>query len=197
MVARIGGNNPPQPGPLRPETARLPPPNPDIELPPNLGRPPTANDLIIKRTFDGLTPEAAASKIKNALQGSVAPQNQQLVDTTVTARVRDMQVALNNVFTPGTPNRKFLESKLPADIQLLGSMSGSNPVVYQITPTQPRGAPQYYTKDWSGNFVQMPKPPIQVVMQAKVVLNPMGLKMDYPAWQNKGLAGQITTITEG
>ncbi len=193
MVSRIG--NGPHPPPVIRHPKRLPEPTPDIRLPPNLGRPPTANDLIINRTFDGLTPQAAADKVKSSFHGTVAPQNQNLVDTTVAARVRDMQVALNNVFTAGTPNRKFLESKLPADLAVLGSMSGSNPVVYQVT--QPGKKPQYFTKDWSGNFTELAKPPIQVVMQGKLTLDPVGLQMSYPEWANKGLAGNLTTITEG
>lgn len=207
MVARLTNLNPNiatipvKPSPLDPTivkpplVTKLPEPTPDISLPPRLGRPPTANDLIIKRTFDGLTPEAAAGKIKAALKNGVAPQNQALVDQTVTARVRDMQVALNNVFTPGTPNRKFLDAQLPASLRVLGSLSQSNPVVYEVTKQgQP---PKYYTKGWSGSFVELPKPPVQVVMQAQISLEPRGLKMNYPTWANKALEGQLTTITEG
>ena len=174
---------------------KLLPPRPDIRLPPKLGRPPTTNDLIIVRTFDGLTPQAAAGKISAAFQGTIAPQNQNLVDTTINARVRDMQVALNNVFTPGTPNRKFLEGLLPGEITLLGSLSSSNPIVYQVT--QPGQDPKFFTRNWSGGFTDMAKPPIQVVMEARINLEPRGLRMTYLPWANKGLAGPITTITEG
>lgn len=190
---------PVQPGVLNPgvvvrPTKPLPAPTPDISLPPNLRRPPTANDLIIKRTFDGLTPEAAANTIKAKLQGTVAPQNQRLVDGTVSARVRDMQTALNNVFTPGTPNRQFLESKLPGTIHVIGSLSSTNPIVYEVT--KPGEQPKYYGRGWSGSFVELPKPPGQVVMRGQVTLEPRGLRMQYPEWKNAGLAGQITTITE-
>lgn len=188
--------NPTLTTPVKPPVLRpLPAPTPDISLPPRLGRPPTTNDLIIKRTFDGLTPEAAAGKIKAALKNSVAPQNQALVDQTVTARVRDMQVALNNVFTPGTPNRKFLDAQMPASLRVIGSLSQSNPVVYEVTKQgQP---PKYFTRGWSGSFVELPKPPVQVVMQAQITLEPRGIKMNYPTWANKALEGQLTTITEG
>jgi hypothetical protein len=197
MVSRLT-NLTPGPGlPVRPglPPTKLPEPTPDISLPPRLNRPPTTADLIIKRTFDGLSPEAAAGRIKSAFQGTIAPQNQSLVNTTVDARVRDMQVVLNNVFTPGTPNRRFLESQLPADLKVIGSLSQSNPVVYEVTKQgQP---PKYYTKGWSGSFVELAKPPVQVVMCAQLTLEPRGLRMNYPAWSNKALGGQITTITEG
>ena len=179
--------------PLKPTV--LPAPTPDITLPPNLRRPPTGADLIINRTFDGMTPQACAERIVSGFKGTIAPQNKKLVDDTVTARVRDMQVALNNAYTPNTPPRKFLESKLPASIDVLGSLSNSNPIVYRIT--RPNAQPEYYMKDWSGGMVQMPKAPGQVVMEARITLDPAGLKMNYPSWQNPGLAADVTTITEG
>jgi hypothetical protein len=175
---------------------KLLPIKPNITLPPKLGRPPTAADLIIKRTFDGITPLAAAKLIKAALTGRVAAENKPLVDTTVDARVRDMQVALNNVFTKGTPNRQFLESQQPAHIAVLGSLSSSNPIVYKVTKPG-NDEPKYFTKSWGGGFVEMPKPPIQVVMEGRISLDPPMLRMTYPAWTNKALAGKLTTITEG
>lgn len=198
MVSRLTLDplvKPPRPAVIDPITKPLPKPKPNITLPPKLGRPPTTADLIIKRTFDGLTPAAAENKVRFAFQGTIAPENAKLVSTTISARVRDMQVALNNVFTKGTPNRAFLESKLPAEIQVLGSLSASTPICYQVT--QRGQEPKYFTKNWSGGFVEMPKPPIQVVMKGKLTLEPMGLQMTYPKWQNKALAGPLTTITEG
>jgi hypothetical protein len=182
------------PGVVVRPTKPLPPPTPDISLRPTGGRAPTTMDLVIKRTFDGLTPEAAANTIKSKLQGTVAPQNQKLVDDTVNARVRDMQAAFNNVFTPGTPHNQFLASKLPAKIHVIGSLSSSNPVVYEVT--KPGEQPRYFTRGWSGGFAELSKPPVQVVMRGEVTLEPRGLRMDYPAWKNNALAGQITTITE-
>lgn len=182
------------PGRIDPIRKPLPAPTPNITLPPRLNRPPTTNDLIIKRTFDGLTPAAAEKKISVALKGRVAAENRTLVDSTIKQRVRDMQVALNNVFTPGTPNRQFLESQMPAKLHVIGSMSGSNPVVYQVTKEgQP---PKFFTKGWGGGFTELTKPPIQQVMNAEITLEPRGIRMGYPAWENKALAGKLTTITE-
>lgn len=183
-------------GAVTPPRLKLLPLKANIRLPPKLNRPPTTADLIITKTFDGLTPKAAAKQITSHLSGKVAAQNKNLVDTTVTARVRDMQVALNNVFTKGTPNRQFLESKQPAEITVLGSLSSSNPIVYQVT--SPGQEPKYFTKAWGGGgFTEMAKPPVQVVMEGRINLDPPGLRMTYPTWQNKALAGPITTITEG
>ncbi len=166
----------------------------EISLPKRMSHPPTAADLIITKTFDGLTPEAAAKQIKGAFRGTIAPENQRLVDTTVNERVRDLQVALNNVFTKGTPNRKFLDNAQPAQVSVLASLSPSSRVVYKITPQN--GEPQYFTKGWGGQIVPMPKPPVQVVAEARISLDPPGQRITYPQWQNKGLAGPITTITE-
>lgn len=166
-----------------------------ITLPRRLARPPTAADLIITKTFDGLTPEAAALTIKKSFRGTIAPENQRLVDTTVNERVRDLQVALNNVFTKGTPNRRFLEGQQPAEISVLASLSNSSRVVYKLTP--PGGAPQYFTKGWAGSFVPMQKPPVQVVAEARISLDPPAQRITYPAWENEALAGKITEIIEG
>ena len=196
MVSRIGVT--PAASTVAPSPAgklKLVPVTPNITLPKKLSRPPTAADLIITRTFDGLTPSAAAKRIKSALTGQVAAENKPLVDSTVTARVRDMQVALNNVFTKGTPNRKFLDAQQPAHITVMGSLSQSNPIVYKVA--RENQEPKYFTKSWGGGFVEMPAPPIQVVMEARVGLEPALIQMNYPAWTNKALAGRITTITEG
>ena len=102
MVSRIGDILPKRVPTVVPPTVtklKLLPLKAHITLPPKLGRPPTTADLIIKRTFDGLTPAAAAKEITRHFKGTIAPQNKTLVSTTVDARVRDMQVALNNVFT--------------------------------------------------------------------------------------------------
>jgi hypothetical protein len=183
---------PPRPPVVKP---KLPEPKPNITLPPKLNRPPTTADLIIKRTFDGKTPEAAAASVRRGFRGKIDPANEQLVSATITQRVRDMQVALNNVFTKGTPNRQFLESQQPADIKVLGSMAQSSAVVYQVT--QPGSEPKYYTKGWSGQMTLMAKPPSLVIMSADITLEPRGLKMTYPQWKHQALASaQRTTITE-
>ena len=196
MVSRVGVT--PAVSTVTPKAGgqlKLVPITPQITLPKKLGRPPTTADLIITRTFDGLTPAAAAKRIKSANTGKVAEENKSLVETTVNARVRDMQVALNNVFTKGTPNRTFLEDQQPAHITVMGSLSQSNPIVYKVTKEGEE--PKYFTKSWSGAFVEMPTPPIQVVMEGRVGLDPPLIRMTYPAWTNKALAGKITTITEG
>ena len=197
MVSRIGDILPQRPSTLVPATApklKLLPLKANITLPVKLGRPPTAADLIIKRTFDGLTPAAAAKEITRHFKGTIAPQNKTLVSTTVDARVRDMQVALNNVFTKGTPNRQFLDGQQPAAITVLGSMSSSNAIVYQVT--KPGQEPKYFTRAWSGGGFVETKPPSLVVMEARLSLEPPAMRMTYPDWKNASLAGQISTITE-
>ncbi len=197
MVSRIGDILPKRVPTVVPPTVtklKLLPLKAHITLPPKLGRPPTTADLIIKRTFDGLTPAAAAKEITRRHNGPIAAQNKTLVATTVDARVRDMQVALNNVFTKGTPNRQFLDSHQPAAITVIGSLAASSAIVYQVT--KPNQEPRYFTRAWgNGGFVET-TPPKQVVMEARLSLDPPALRMAYPEWKNKALAGQITTITE-
>lgn len=167
-----------------------------IELPPNLGRPPKATDLIIKKGFDGMTPDRAVTRIRNTLTNKLHPNNKKLVEDTARRAFRDFNVALNNVFAPGSPNNKFVAQFAGRNVSVLGTMSSLNPVVYKV---EGRGAEpaRYFSRDWSGNFAEMQKPPTQVVMEAKVRLTPPGLAMEYPKWTNKALAAaQLTTITE-
>lgn len=167
-----------------------------ITLPPNLGRPPKATDLIITKGFDGLSPDRAVTRIRNKLTNTLAPQNKKLVEDTARRAHRDFNVALNNVFTPGSPNNKFVAQFAGRQVSVLGTMSSMNPVVYKVAgkgiePTR------YYARDWSGGFAEMGRPPTQVVMEAKLRLTPPGLVMEYPAWTNKALSSkQLTTIQE-
>lgn len=165
---------------------QLPLPIPDIQLPDKLGRAPTANDLIINRTFDGLTLQAAVQKIKANFQGTVSPHYTPLVDETLNARVRNMQAVLNNVFTPKTPNNRCLTELLPADITILSSLSSLAPVVYQVR--QLNQEPKNYILGRSGVFEELAQLPKNIVMQAKVTLEPVGLLMTYPAWNNRSLS---------
>lgn len=177
-------------------TIAFKPLKPQIELPPNLGRPPKATDLIIKKGFDGLTPDRAVTRIRNKLTNTLAPENRKLVEDTARRAHRDFNVALNNVFTPGSPNNKFVQQFGNRQVSVLGTMSSLQPVVYKV---EGRGMEptRYYSRDWSGNFAEMQKPPGQVVMEAKVRLSPPGIAMDYPKWTNKALsAHQLTSITE-
>lgn len=184
----------PKPHIPTPVPKRLPMLQPDITLPPGLRRPPRPEDLIIKRTFDGLTPEAAAAKIRGNHRGPIAPENEELVANTVAERVRDMQVALNNVFTPGSPHATFLNTLQPAEITVMGSLSRSTAVVYRVA--QPGKEVKFYTRGWAGGFTTLPKPPIQVVMEGQLTLSPAGLRMEYPTWLNRALAGRIGYVEE-
>ena len=169
----------------------LPDINPDIRL----GRGgATAANLIINRTFDGITPQAAFDRIRSQFQGTIAKSNATFVDATINARVRDMQVALNNVYTKGTPNRNFLDAQQPATVKVMASMTDSAGIVYEVT--KPGQQSKYFSKSWSGQFVETTKPNF-VIMSGQIGLDPPKLKMDYPAWKHAALSGPTATITEG
>ncbi len=167
-------------------------PTPHITLP-KLSRPPTTRDLIIKRTFDGRTPEAARDTIVANCKTKLAQQNVGFVTQFAADRVRDMQAALNNVFTKGTPDRTFLEAQgKDATIGVLASMTDSARITYEVS--KPNQKPLYYRKDWTGRFNQVERPSF-VVMDAKVRLDPMGIDMRYPTWAHPGLTGPTMTVT--
>lgn len=166
-----------------------------IELP-RLNRPPKATDLIIKKGFDGKTPDEAVATVVSKLATPLAPGNKKLVEDTAMRANRDFNVALNNVFSPGSPNNKFVAQFAGRTVSVLGTMSSMQPVVYKV---EGRGMEptRFYARDWSGNFSEMQKPPTQVVMEAKVRLSPPGIAMNYPQWSNKSLATYpLSTITE-
>jgi hypothetical protein len=182
---KTGGTVTPQP------SLKFSQPKPNIELGPHPGRGPTAADFIIHKGFDGLAPEAATAKIVKNCTTKVAAQNQALVKTTAQRTYRDFNVAMNNVFTPNTPNNQFVKSLAPAQVWLVGAMNG---IFYKAV--QPDGTTAYYQRDWSGNFGPMAKPPPNVVMEAAVRTDPPGLVMTYPKWKNPALTGPLSTVTE-
>ena len=185
---------PSRPAPLDP--IKYSKPQAVIELPPGLNRPPKATDLIIKKGFDGLPAQRAVGNIVSKLTTPLAPQNKKLVEDTALRAHRDFNVALNNVFTAGSPNNKFLAQFAGQNVSVLGTMSSMQPVVYKVEGKGTEPA-KYYARDWSGNFAELQKPPGQVVMEAKVRLSPPGLSMNYPQWTNKALGTYpLTTITE-
>ncbi|MEW5741707.1 MAG: hypothetical protein AB1938_22500 [Myxococcota bacterium] len=198
MVSRVTGLpgvTPTVPSPA-PPTILYKPPKATIELPPGLNRPPRATDLIIKKGFDGLSPDRAVTRIRNKLTNTLAPQNRKLVEDTARRAHRDFNVALNNVFTPGSPNHRFLSQFAGRQVSVLGTMSTLNPVVYKV---EGRGLEptRFYSRDFSGNFAELQRPPTQVVIEAKVRLTPPGVAVEFPAWTNKALSQkQLTTIEE-
>jgi hypothetical protein len=168
---------------------------------------PTFKDLIINRTFDGLSLEEAGAKVLSQYAPNtgrtIAPKNVQFIKETIQERVRQMQAALSNVYLPGSPPRKFLESFVdpksprPVQFKILGSMTSSGPIVYQIKLGD--DPPEYYQKGESRDrqpFVKVPTPPQFVVMEGEVSLSPPGLLMKYPAWDAPALVGDLSTFTE-
>lgn len=167
----------------------------DVEIPDNLGRPPRSTDLIIRKGFDGLSPQEAAEKVAASLTNPLAPQNKSLVVETAVRAHRDFTVAINNVFIPGSPEARFAEQHADRGVSVLSCM-GSDGVVYKVAAKGADPA-RYYTRNWAGGFSEMQKPPYQVVLEAKVRVSPPGIAVEYPKWSNTALGTwPLTTITE-
>lgn len=172
---------------IDPRPPRYAEPKAQVTLPPNLGRPPKASDLVIKRGFDGKTPDQAVDTIRRRLTSPVLPTREEFLLATARERHRDFTVALNNVFTPGSPNEVFLKSLGNVQITVLGQMSLVTPIVYKaVNPAS--GETKHYTRDWTGNFAPLTEPLLSVVMEARVRIDPPGLIMKYPSWSNRGLS---------
>lgn len=179
----------------KPKPVKFNKPLANITLPPNLGRPPRASDLIITKGFDGKTPQQAVDAILSSLQTPLAAQNKAMVTQTANDRFRDFNTAMNNCFTPNSPNNTFLKSLGDKQISLVGTMSMSQPTAYKAVDPK-TGDTKYYARDWSGNFAELSKPPQNVVMEARLRLDPPGLAMTYPKWSSPSLSGPLSTITE-
>ena len=164
-----------------------------MTLPPNLGRPPTSKDLIIKKGFDGLTPDQGVAKIMGNLTSKLYGPNEAFVKQTASNAFRAFNVAMNNTIVPNSPNNAFVKSLGNQHVSLLATMSEKT-VYKAVNPAD--GSTKYYAKDWTGNFEEMAKPPSFVVMEARIRVDPPGLVMKYPKWKHDGLSGPTSTITE-
>jgi hypothetical protein len=171
-------------------------PTPHITLSPGLNRPPNQRDLRIKRTFDGLSPTVARDKVLSRITNPIAKENLTLTQNQVDNRVRDMQAALNNVFTPGTPPRQFFESLQPTALVVHSTLSDSSPVYYEVL-RKSESEPRFYARDWSGRLAEVARPKGPTIMSASIRLEPQGIAMVYPKWSMPALAGPLSTITEG
>jgi hypothetical protein len=194
-ISTLRGTTKPAKPIVDPRPPKFATPKANITLPPNLGRPPTTKDLIIKKGFDGKTQAQAVESIMKGLTSKLDPRNEKFVRETAAVRFRDFNVAMSNSFVPNSPNNSLLKNLGNQQLSLLGTMSSLQPAVYKAVNPQ-TGVTKYYAKDWTGNYGELPKPPVNVVMEARLRLDPPGLVMSYPKWKNGALSGPTSTITE-
>ncbi len=178
---------------IDPRPPKFEEPKCEIQVPPNLGRPPRITDLIIARAYDGLTQGEATEKVLSKLTSSLAPQNKNFVSETIGRTFQTFNAVMGNSFLAGSPNNVFLKSLGNQQISLVGNMQWESSSYKVVNPQD--GSTTYYARDWTGNYAKI-DPPKFVVMEARLRLDPPGLIMSYPTWRHDALSGEFTTITE-
>lgn len=173
----------------------------EMSIPDNLGRPPTSNDVIIKKGFDGRSVDQFVDVVRGQFKPSASgkkldPANDRLVRDTLSNTFKAFTIGVNNAYNPKSPISQLAARYPGAKLTVLGTMSQVNPYVVRIDRlNQP---PLLFTKSASG-FTPIATNPYQVVVQAEIQTMPTnGIRMGYPVWQAKNLEAPAgATITEG
>lgn len=184
------------------EPADLIEPRVALAIPPNLGRLPTEKEVIVEGGFDGKTPQEAVAIVRSRLTNTVHSSNERFVTQTITDNHKAFTLALNNFFVFVSKHRIFA-SQLNADkLSVIGTMSALHPT-YLIA--EKAGVTTYYTRGERGVYEAVAKPTYPVIMRARIrIINsgapgqpPAGVRVFYPAWSAKVLAGPTSEIIEG
>jgi hypothetical protein len=168
----------------------------DIEIPPNLGRPPTSADVKVLHGFDGKTPDEVAALVRADITNAVDPSNESFVHRTAVQTFTLFTIAVNNVFVAGSPPATFVAGLVHggARLTMLGTPSWDDPTVLMAETAG--AAPRYYALAEHGVYQPMPSMPYPVLMQTPLRLDPAGVRVTYPAWSAPVLAGPTSVVIE-
>lgn len=187
--------DPVSPAPWRP--SKWVKPTYEIVIPDNLGRPPRVTDVIIKKGFDGRSPDQVVDLVKRNLQTPLHASNKSFVDKTIRDNHRAFTIAVSNMFVPNNEASNFASLQARrGTVTVLSTMSAINPVIVRVQPNT-GGAPQFFARGANGTYAPIPEPKYPVICEAKVRFRPEpGLAMQYPKWSASVLSGPTATITE-
>lgn len=164
-----------------------------IAIPENLGRPPTASDVVVEAGFDGKPAAEAALLVRSRLTNTVAPTYDRLVAETIEGTHKAFTLAVGNLFAQGSPHAAFARSLDAETITMLGMMSAVKPT---ILLAEKGGQKTYYARGASGRYEAIDAPSYAVIMRAKIRLATTaandpgpGVRVFYPAWSAKVLSG--------
>jgi hypothetical protein len=172
-----------------------------ISVPPNLGRPPTSNDVTVEAGFDGKPAAEAAILVRGRLTNTVDSSNEGFVRRTIADNHKAFTLAVGNFFAQGSPPATFAKALGAEKLTLLGTMSAVRPT---ILLAEKGGVKTYYARGAGGAYEAIAAPKYPVIMRARIRLatgaanDPgQGVRVFYPAWSAKVLTGPTTTIIEG
>ncbi len=175
-------------------TALVAPDQALLEVPDNLGRPPTSNDVTVVKGFDGRTFEATLALVQGRLTNHVHPQNERLVRDTVAISHKAFTIAVGNLFAPDSPPQRFVNSLGASQISVLGLMGQITPVAIEARYAD--GRVEYYQRK-TLDYERVEKPPQRLIMRTRISLEPAGVAVYYPAWSLTVLKQPTTTVIEG
>ncbi|HRG96528.1 MAG TPA: hypothetical protein PLR99_09785 [Polyangiaceae bacterium] len=165
-----------------------------LEIPDNLGRPPTSNDVRVVKGFDGLAPDQAFAVFRGRSTNYIHPQNERLIQDTFAFSHKAFTIALGNFFAEDSPPQRFLRGLGASKVVLLGLLRQLTPVA--IEATFPDGRVEYYMKK-SVDYERVEKPTQRVIMRSPISLEPFGVRVFYPAWGSTNLKSPVTVVVEG
>lgn len=170
-----------------------------LEIPENLGRPPTQADVIVHAGFDAKTPDEVVALVRGRITNDVHDSNERFIAETIRENHKAFTLAINNMYVENSPHLTFAHALAADSLTMLGTMSGINRTILKA---EKGGVTSYYARGASGMYEAMPaEPKYPVIMRAKLKLPSRrvepGVRVFYPAWSAKQLGGPTTVITEG
>jgi hypothetical protein len=175
-----------------------PPTQARLAYPENLGRPPTSADITVEAGFDGKSPAEVGTLVRARLSNVVDSSNERFVTQTITDTHKAFTIAVGNMFAQNSPPATFAKSLGADSLTMLGTMSAIKPTILVAV----KGAQTtYYARGASGAYEAIDTPKYPVIMRARIRLGggteEQGVRVFYPAWSARVLAGPTTTIIEG
>jgi hypothetical protein len=157
-----------------------------FQIPDNLGRPPTSNDVTVVKGLDGRTSEEAYKLFRGRVTNRIAPSNEAIARSTFLETHRLFNISLANFFAANSPTAAFVKQLGAKTVMLKGLLTGANTNL-MLEATFADGRVVYYQKN-GGNYAPVAKPTYQVIMRSPIVLTTPGVRVFYPAWSAPQLA---------
>ncbi len=170
-----------------------PPDKMRFEIPDGLDHRPTSRDVRVNAGFDGKSPDEVLAIVKSRLRNTVHVSNRSFVDQTILETHHAFSIAINNLFAPGSPHATFVKELGADKLTMLGTMSAMSPT---ILVAETAGSTTFYTVQ-DGHYAPIPKPGYPVIMRARIRVSEPGVRVFYPSWKAKVLAGPTGVIIEG
>lgn len=156
---------------------------------------PTVRDVTVKKGFDGLTPDEVVTKVLGLNQTPVHHSNQRFIERHIKEQHRAFTVGVSNAFVWGSPPNKVLASLGVNEFRALGTLQGSQPVVFEVRRLDQPNA-TYYAHNDEGKFAEVAPPTQPIVMEAAIRLKTAGVAITYPGWRAPVLSGPTVVIQE-